>query len=128
MISGVMVDFEFDIHSDLKPELDETYSKLEVIVNRIKKIRERLVGFKDIVDSFQPITQNLTVLFQTLDPDVARVIKLIASIFLGLLTLLVIFPLLSGITKLPWMETLVVILAVIGMAFINVLKEKLGVV
>ena len=121
-------DFEFDIPKELKPELDATYDRLEVIVRQIKKLKEKMIGFKDIVDAYKPLYLTLQVFSRALDPDVSRVIGYIVSIGLGMIVLLIIMPMLSGFTRLPWPETLILFVALIGLAFINMLKEKLGVV
>lgn len=118
---------EFDIHDDLKKELNSTYSRLEVIVERIKKIRNNFTGFTEVFSIYGHLINTIKPISQFINRDVLLTLKVLFSIFMGFIVLTVVFPFVSGFARMPWIETFGIILASCGLAFVNMLRRRLGV-
>lgn len=125
------VEYDFQLPVEQDKELKKRYDELEVIVKRIKKILAQLNGFNMIMEPYaklydviapkNPIITkygkfNLRVFFNS----ILIVLSVAFFIFIGM-------PIISGFMKLPWIELIPILVAILGMSFISTLKTKLGV-
>lgn len=120
--------YDFDLGSEnMQKELDNTYAELEVIVERLRKIRENLAGFTDIVTVYKKLFNAILPLKDLMPPDLLFIIQIIFSVLGASFMMLYFLPLISGFARLPWRETLGVVIAFIALWFINTLKQRFGV-
>jgi len=119
---------QFGIDDMTQAELSRQYKELEIVVERVKKIRKQLTGFSDIFSVYRDLYDKIKPIKYFIPKDMFIILKFIATALGSLLMLVVGMPLMSGFMRLPWVEFVGLLLAATGLAFINTLKSKLGVV
>jgi hypothetical protein len=119
---------DFDINPIMHTELDKQYSELEIVSERIKKLKSNLTGFNDIISVYSNLWEVLILPLKRLLPkSFIIIISVLLSCVVGLFLLLIGFPIVSGFLRLPWSETLILVLPLCAISFVNSLKRKLGV-
>lgn len=117
---------QFGIDDMTQAELSRQYKELEVIVERVKKIRKQLTGFSEIFVVYRDLYDTVKPIKYFISKDVMHILTMIITTLCSLLMLVFGMPLMSGFMRLPWIEFLGLALAATGLVFINTLKSKLG--
>lgn len=121
-------DLKFDIDPALQKELEQQFNDLEVVSERIKKLRKSLPGFADVLDVYKDLWKIIIVpLKYTIPKSFLTILTTIFTCIIGLLMIFVGMPLVSGFMRLPWKETLFLVIPLVALGFINSIKVKLGV-